>query len=141
MDVPTLETHIVLGAEGVASWARRHYFQGTKDSQCDCGERCGSRMACEYTNRKRRQGSDIPVSSEDDWWCVKAAGANGGMDVWVLHKGNWTAVAEHLHEKERYVVQVRLSSVQSRRLDQNAACLPRKHVSHTTDQSVLWCGS
>ena len=44
----------------------------------------------------------------EDWWCVKAAGGNGGLDIWVLHEGNWKSVAESLSDGESYVIQVRL---------------------------------
>lgn len=44
----------------------------------------------------------------EDWWCVKAAGGNGGLAIWVLHEGNWKAVTDALSENESYVVQVRM---------------------------------
>eukprot|EP00903_Cladosiphon_okamuranus_P010040 g9520.t1 len=40
-----------------------------------------------------------------DWWCVKAAGGNGGLDIWVLHEGNWKTVTEELSDDESYVIQ------------------------------------
>lgn len=43
----------------------------------------------------------------EDWWCVKAAGGNGGLDIWVLHEGNWKSVTEALSDHESYVIQVR----------------------------------
>lgn len=43
----------------------------------------------------------------EDWWCVKAAGGNGGLDIWVLHEGNWKSVTEKLSDDESYVIQVR----------------------------------
>lgn len=43
----------------------------------------------------------------EDWWCVKAAGGNGGMDIWVLHEGNWNLITEALSDHESYVIQVR----------------------------------
>eukprot|EP00752_Nemacystus_decipiens_P008983 g8020.t1 len=41
----------------------------------------------------------------EDWWCVKAAGGNGGLDIWVLHEGNWKSVTEQLSGDESYVIQ------------------------------------
>lgn len=44
----------------------------------------------------------------EDWWCVKAAGGNGGLDIWVMHAGNWKSVAAALSDNESYVIQVRM---------------------------------
>jgi hypothetical protein len=42
---------------------------------------------------------------DQDWWMVKATGANGGMDVFVFHRGVARDVLQRLHPPELYVLQ------------------------------------
>lgn len=53
-----------------------------------------------------RNAAESPAEHRDDWWCVKAAGGNGGMDIWVMHAGNWRSVTGKLQEDDDYVIQV-----------------------------------
>lgn len=95
MTAPTLESYIVAGRAEVDRWAKLRY-----------------RPDSPKTSRPPEQCSEAQVKHsadgelEGNWWCVKASGGNGGMDVWVMHEGNWMAVVERLHETEEYVIQV-----------------------------------
>ena len=46
-----------------------------------------------------------PPQDGKDWWILKATGANGGVDVFVLHEGVVPSVLARLQAKELYVVQ------------------------------------
>ncbi|CAN0326658.1 unnamed protein product, partial [Hapterophycus canaliculatus] len=85
MTAPTLESYAVIGRGEVARWAHGRF------------------------ERQRNQWPEgtprDPPEGEEDWWCVKAAGGNGGLDVWVLHEGNWKSVTYALSDHESYVIQ------------------------------------
>lgn len=104
MTAPTLQSYVLRGRIAVTNWAHHRFHSDTPLIPSLSGR--------SYRTGELHQG--IPgVGSDDDaaaggqdWWCVKAAGGNGGMDIWVLHAGNWRSVTEELHEGEDFVIQV-----------------------------------
>ena len=117
MTVPTLDSYVVKGRAAVVRWAKSRFG-------CFSEEEAGG-VPPSYPNHVLGSGQlqdlTVGIASESaiesgehsehsqpgsNWWCVKAAGGNGGMDVWVLHAGNWRSVAERLQESEKYVIQV-----------------------------------
>lgn len=107
MTAPTLESYIAAGRTEVDRWANLRFRpDSTKILQ---PPEQGSKAQLQHS-----AGGEL----EGDWWCVKASGGNGGMDVWVMDEGNWMAVVEQLHETEEYVIQV-CSSWRSHLLPEN----------------------
>jgi hypothetical protein len=78
MKCPTLKTFVAKDGKEVLEWAKRH-FDG-------------------------KDGAASEIST-GDWWVVKASNANGGRDIYVIHKDNYEAITSSLHEKEEYVIQ------------------------------------
>lgn len=108
MTAPTLQSHAVKGAAAVSLWARLQFQQ---DPQL--GGSLGSAPNQDVPSAAPHGAEAVAATGvgrssagSDNWWCVKAAGGNGGMDVWVLHEGNWKAVTEKLRHDEEYVIQV-----------------------------------
>lgn len=125
MTAPTLESYAVNGRNAVARWAQQRFMEQkpSRDGpppppssreagyphddqflsrKCTLGQ--GTSAATETTHESEAVGNGL--AGKEDWWCVKAAGGNGGLDIWVLHKGNWKMVTEALSEHESYVIQV-----------------------------------
>lgn len=107
MTAPTLQSHAVKGAAAVALWARLQFQQdpqlgGSVGIAPDQDVPSVAPLGAEAVAATVGRGS----ARDDNWWCVKASGGNGGMDVWVLHEGNWKAVTEKLRHDEEYVIQV-----------------------------------
>ncbi|CAM9903066.1 unnamed protein product [Ectocarpus sp. 6 AP-2014] len=124
MTAPTLESYAVNGRNAVARWAQQRFKEQNlprdrpppppstreagypHDDQFLARKRAlvqGTSAATETTQESEAVGNGH--AGEEDWWCVKAAGGNGGLDIWVLHKGNWKMVTEALSEHESYVIQ------------------------------------
>lgn len=95
MTIPTLESYVVVGRVEIERWADLRFQPATTTSP----------LPPEIQEKTERQSAD-GGEARDGWWCVKASGGNGGMDVWVVHEGNWRTVVERLHENEEYVIQV-----------------------------------
>lgn len=122
MTAPTLESYAVNGRNAVARWAQQRFKEQkpSRDSPPPppSTRETGRPHDDQFLARKRAlvQGPSAATETteavgnrhagEEDWWCVKAAGGNGGLDIWVLHKGNWKTVTEALSEHESYVIQV-----------------------------------
>lgn len=125
MTAPTLESFAVNGRSAVSRWAEQRFKEKIPsrespppppftreagyqhDDQFLARKRAlvqGTSAATETTEKLEAVGNG--PAGEEDWWCVKAAGGNGGLDIWVLHKGNWKMVTEALSEHESYVIQV-----------------------------------
>lgn len=79
MDFPMLQTFVADNATAVEAWA------------------------------ERRWGSEPSTSTEQtqarDWWVVKASKGNGGRDIWVMYKENYTKVVSELSASDEYVIQ------------------------------------
>lgn len=100
MAAPTLESYVVAGRTEVDRWAALHFRHDfVKPSVPLKGD--GALPS--------QSGGDVGGDGGENWWCVKAAGGNGGMDVWVMHEGNWRVIVQRLHETEEYVIQVYMS--------------------------------
>lgn len=116
MTAPTLESYVVKGRAAVVRWAKTRFgFFSEADAETipssnslESGQPSGQPE--DITVHNAAESSGEHRGFEEDWWCVKAAGGNGGMDVWVLHAGNWRSVAEKLQEGEDYVIQVGVTS-------------------------------
>lgn len=116
MTAPTLSSHVAKGRAEVTQWARLHY-QSHADAPPSF---CLNQDIKESLEEDLKRGQEMPRQGDKaaalkgdgdgagggDWWCVKAAGGNGGMDIWVLHEGNWRAVTQKLRDGESYVIQV-----------------------------------
>lgn len=95
MTIPTLESYVVTGRVEVERWADLRFRPATIRPP----------RLPEIQENTKWQSLD-GHEARGGWWCVKASGGNGGMDVWVVHEGNWRGVVERLHEAEEYVIQV-----------------------------------
>lgn len=137
MTAPTLESYAVHGRKAVADWAQLRFQQRNKppDGAPMPPRAPPEGVLVDEDRTSRRNGTTmrdgkaattttvVPETvaetvtavgvgdggaGGEDWWCVKAAGGNGGLDIWVLHEGNWTSVTEELSDDESYVIQVRV---------------------------------
>lgn len=79
MKCPTLTTYVAKDGKEAIEWANRHFSV-------------------------EKEGANQSITT-DDWWVVKASNANGGRDIYVIHKDNYSTVLSSLHEKEEYVLQ------------------------------------
>ncbi|CAM9493544.1 unnamed protein product [Scytosiphon promiscuus] len=127
MAAPTLESYAVSGRNEVARWAHAR-FQPQRKESSDRNPRCErtagrpdgvATLREERSLTKDSRAADDTLAEKDaaatvvgdggaggeDWWCVKAAGGNGGLDIWVLHEGNWKHVTDALSDEESYVIQ------------------------------------
>ena len=112
MTAPTLSSHVAKGRAEVTRWARLHYQSHADSPPLSCRKE-DIKEDLKPDQEMPRQGDKAAalqdggdVAGGGDWWCVKAAGGNGGMDIWVLHEGNWRAVTQKLRDGESYVIQV-----------------------------------
>lgn len=132
MTVPTLESYVANGQDAVAQWAQSRFRHRGKpldgppmpprppskgvfadEGRTTRHDRTSTRDAKVTTTTGVTPeaapvaGADDEGAGGEDWWCVKAAGGNGGLDIWVMHEGNWKSVTEELGDDESYVIQVR----------------------------------
>lgn len=122
MTAPTLESYVANGRQTVAQWAQVRFQQRNKppdgppipprpppEGVLVDQDRIATRDAHVAMTAVKAAAAEVGDggSGGEDWWCVKAAGGNGGLDIWVLHEGNWKSVAEELRDAESYVIQVR----------------------------------
>lgn len=131
MTVPTLESYVANGGKTVAQWAQLRFQQRNRppdasptppprapsegvlvdEDRTSRHDRTTTRNEKVATTTVTEAAVAVEVSDGgaggEDWWCVKAAGGNGGLDIWVLHEGNQKSVTEKLSDNESYVIQVR----------------------------------
>ena len=139
MTAPTLESYVAQGRETVAEWAQLRFQHrnkppdgaamppprappegaGVDDDRVSNHDGATTRDAkatatikeVPETAAEAGGAAEVGGAGGEDWWCVKAAGGNGGLDIWVLHEGNWKSVTEQLSVGESYVIQVRAERV------------------------------
>lgn len=118
MSAPTLESRIMVGRKEVYGWAHLQFLPlpaspdhsrpplpSTTDESSDT-EVSPSGLVSEPGSPPIACSGNVKGPVGENWWCVKASGGNGGMDIWVMHEGNWREVAKRLHDSEEYVIQV-----------------------------------
>ena len=125
-----LESYVLEGVESVRAWAEERWAQNEVNSDpvvpFSDSESCENDPNRVKTDDERpssgrnrsspRQKPKFLVNSDPDWWCLKAARGNGGLDVWVLRRSNAREVLGKLNPKfqdcfvvQRYVARPMLS--------------------------------
>lgn len=103
MMAPTLESRTAMGRTNVERWAHEQFKCQQNSGQKFSPLQQPGRLPSPVLETEKR---DSRPRVGDNWWCIKASGGNGGMDIWVIHEGNWHAVVPRLSETEQYVIQV-----------------------------------
>lgn len=127
MTAPTLESYAVNGRGAVAQWAQRRFQQQCQRPGGPSPPPSPPANGVSIDGEKSPEHGSVATMAAgpgtsalaattsagdggaggEDWWCVKAAGGNGGLDIWVMHAGNWKSVVGALSDNESYVIQVR----------------------------------
>ncbi len=75
MSVPCLTTYTANSSLEVSMWANKHWPMNGT------------------------------LDDQKDWWAVKASNGNGGKDIWIVNRSNFTKVVGQLPAEDKYVIQ------------------------------------
>lgn len=121
MKVPVLRTYIAPNAERAKDWCSSRWCSESMplDSNCDDDDKnclmsglsheLESSLAKEsflgethHWSVPRAETSEEALS---DWWALKASKGNGGKDVWIINKHNYSDILPTVPPNQEYILQ------------------------------------